>query len=239
MTTDSFPSEYEIDEFALGFYGYGDLKAPLWFVGMEEGGGNTADEVTKRIRAWQIRGCMKLEDVAEYHDAFMKEGFSSIRKQNTWSALSRVQLGYERKLLEDGDVKQHWKKSLGRHRSGTCILELNPLPSPGTSAWKYPEFTKLPFLVNRDAYNLRYGSERVATLRRMILAYSPRAVVFYGRKYETFWSLIAGAPLVSQGLHKTASNGKIKFASIDHPSAPVAGATSEYYASLGRGLAET
>lgn len=31
------------------FYGYGNYQADYWFVGMEEGGGDTFDKVSKRL----------------------------------------------------------------------------------------------------------------------------------------------------------------------------------------------
>lgn len=33
-----------LEEFVQGFYGYDNLSAPCWFVGMEEGGGNSAED---------------------------------------------------------------------------------------------------------------------------------------------------------------------------------------------------
>jgi len=46
------------------FYGYGSWSAPLWFVGMEEGGGTTPEEVQRRLNAW--RGG-ELEDLRDFH----------------------------------------------------------------------------------------------------------------------------------------------------------------------------
>ena len=56
--------------FVHEFYGYGAHKAPIWFVGMEEGGGRKFEQVAGRLNAWQKRGCMELEDLADYHREF-------------------------------------------------------------------------------------------------------------------------------------------------------------------------
>jgi hypothetical protein len=47
------------------FYGYGDYRGAYWFVGMEEGGSDSFDEVAKRLRLWDERGRRELEDVVD------------------------------------------------------------------------------------------------------------------------------------------------------------------------------
>lgn len=236
MTDPNFPTEKEIDAFAAGFFGYGDLKAPLWFIGMEEGGGNSAGEVARKIRAWEQRGRMSVEDVAEYHDALLKDGFKSLSRQNTWSALSRVQLAYESTTTSGTAVRNHWREKLGRWGSATCILELNPLPSPSITTWKYkdfPECAEMAFLANRVAYNARYRANRIASIKDMLQRSSPQAVVFYGKKYEEFWGQIAGVTFEPNQLHSRAVKGGTTSVSMHHPNARVRGKTNEYLTNLG------
>ncbi|TCP26059.1 hypothetical protein [Rhodovulum adriaticum] len=236
MTDLTFPLEHEIDQFALGFFGYGDLSAPLWFIGMEEGGGQNAKDVTKRIRVWQKRGSVALEDLAEYHDEVMEGGFKAIAKQNTWSALSRIQLAYDGNDTSSGAVRHHWRECLGRSGSATCIMELNPLPSPNIRTWNYPKFTSTPFLRSRISYNARYRAARIAKIRSLLEQASPQAVIFYGKKYEEFWGQIADVTFDSGNLHSRAVKGGTKFVSMHHPNARVAGKTTDYYIDLGRDL---
>ena len=236
MTDLNFPTETEIDEFASGFYGYGDLEAPLWFIGMEEGGGKSAREVTNRLRTWQQRGRMRLEDVAEYHDALVEGSFESITKQNTWSVLSRIRLAYDSRATSRSAVRNHWQTELGRWGSATCIMELNPLPSPSIKTWKYPEFTDIPFLANRVAYNARYRANRIASIKDMLVRSSPQAVVFYGKKYEKFWAEIAGVTFETGKLHSRAVKDRTAFISMHHPNARVRGKTNEYLENLGSAL---
>jgi hypothetical protein len=233
MTAPDFPTEKKIDEFASGFYGYGDFDSPLWFIGMEEGGGTSAEEVTNRIRAWQQRGCMPLEDVAEYHNAFLKHGYSSITKQNTWSALSRIQLAYNFGPKSGISVRDHWQQQLGRKGSATCIMELNPLPSPSIDTWKYPEFTDMPFLASRIAYNARYRADRIASIKDMLVQHTPKTVIFYGKKYESFWVEVAGSALKTEQLHSRVVKDGTTFVSMHHPNARVRGKTSDYLENLG------
>jgi hypothetical protein len=36
-----------LEAFMRGFYGFGNYQAQYWFVGMEEGGGNTLDAISR------------------------------------------------------------------------------------------------------------------------------------------------------------------------------------------------
>lgn len=45
-----------VDQFIHTFYGSGTYSASFWFVGMEEGGGISLEEVTKRLAIWQELG---------------------------------------------------------------------------------------------------------------------------------------------------------------------------------------
>lgn len=233
MTKQALPTENEIDEFAAEFYGYGELNAPLWFVGMEEGGGESAKDVTQHIRTWQKRGRKRLEDLAEYHDEIVDGGFAKITRQNTWTPLSRIQLSYENRSTTTSDVGKHWRETLGRWRSKTCIMELNPLPSPSINTWNYPKFTDISFLADRVAYNARYREKRIHSIKNMIKQGSPNAVVFYGTKYHTFWAQIADAEFEKMGLHSVARNGNVTYVSMHHPNARIRGKTNEYFSELG------
>ncbi len=54
-----------LEEFMMHFAGYGNLAAPIWFIGMEEGGGADVAELQRRVDAWRTRGSRTLEDLAE------------------------------------------------------------------------------------------------------------------------------------------------------------------------------
>lgn len=56
-----------LEAFISGFYGYGNYGARLWFIGMEEGGGGSREQIARRLDAWDKRGRNELEDVVDYH----------------------------------------------------------------------------------------------------------------------------------------------------------------------------
>ena len=103
------------------FWGFGQYESDFWFVGMEEGGGNEIDEVSKRLRSWKALGSKELVDNYEYHQGipgYEYERFfeGNIRLQMTWAKLIRVYLNSENpyKVYTAKDLKAHQSKCWGR-----------------------------------------------------------------------------------------------------------------------------
>jgi hypothetical protein len=86
--------QHALNEFCENFYGYGEAHAPHWFISMEEGGGNSPEEVAARIGVWKVRGATELEDLGEYHRAIgVDKWFTSHPPiQKTWYASIRILL---------------------------------------------------------------------------------------------------------------------------------------------------
>jgi predicted RNase H-like nuclease len=76
--------ETRLNDFMHRFYGYGSWDAPLWFVGMEEGGGNTLEELELRLKAWD--GSDDLADLKDFHAHLGGTNWFSSRPkiQSTW-----------------------------------------------------------------------------------------------------------------------------------------------------------
>jgi hypothetical protein len=78
-----------LTDYAHRFYGYGTWRAKVWFVGMEEGGGASADEVRIRLVAWNARGSRELEGLPDFHPACGIDCWhgEKARTQATWRQL--------------------------------------------------------------------------------------------------------------------------------------------------------
>src|SRR3954470_19315448 len=87
------PSEV-LSEYAHQFYGFGSWKAGIWFVGAEETGGATFDEVESRLRAWDQRGRKDLEDAPLFYQAAGLKSWhgDSAKAHPTWKQLIRMLL---------------------------------------------------------------------------------------------------------------------------------------------------
>lgn len=227
-----------LEAFIRGFYGYGNYLAPLWFIGMEEGGGNSHPEVIERLAAWDRRGRKELENVAEYHRAIGMSFLFDDRPplQKTWKQLIRIALTAHGQTCDAETMREFQKSRLGTENGETCLLELLPLPSPSIAVWLYGEHSALPYLINRETYQRHVANLRIARLQERIVHYQPQAVVFYGLKYLAGWEQIAGVEFreKSEGV-AVSSNGRTLFIAARHPVAM--GVTNEYFQWIGKIIA--
>jgi len=189
--------------FMTSFFGYGNLNADYWFVGMEEAGGETAREVFDRVERWRELGKTTVVDNYDLHRsvkdsngrplAYLFEGRPPV--QRTWRGLIRIYLAASGQPAESNeDVRAVQLEDWGRSHSNTCLLELLPLPSPGTGVWHYGEWSSIDFLLDRETYKAKLTHLRVSLLKEMMLEYRPQFVIFYSMSshYVHFWSEISG-----------------------------------------------
>jgi hypothetical protein len=232
-----------LETFANTFYGYGDYHAPYWFIGMEEGGGDSFDNIKKRLSAWNADGRPELEDVAEFHRTIgLGEYFDEQpKRQPTWDKLTRLLLSAKELLSrEDQDlqrkqVQEYRQTSLGKVSGGeNCLIELLPLPSPSTSDWIYAQHSRLPQLKNRKEYKKHYIDRRVKHIQERINQYRPQVVVFYSTTYLKWWKQIADAPFSFDQMHVAHRNGTL-FVVTDHPARR--GRGYEYFHEIGQKIA--
>lgn len=233
--TQSFDDQL-LQTFMHHFYGYGNYQGDYWFIGMEEGGGDTFDEVCKRLTVWDQRGRQELEDVAEYHlEMGIVHPFDETPKlQSTWAKLIRVLLSIEGETPTKEAVRRYQQQQWARRTSNVCLLELLPLPSPSTSHWLYGQHSQLPDLITRDRYRERWSALRIDRLRQRIAAHQPKVVIFYGFGYLPYWAAIVGAPLqpILGGAIYTRRQNNSLYLVLKHPNAR--SVTSEYFHEAGR-----
>nr|WP_314899159.1 hypothetical protein [uncultured Deefgea sp.] len=189
-----------IDRFLHNFFGYGNLKAPIWFIGMEEGGGKDLAEAQARIEAWQRLGAGDVIDLVTYHRVIDKSKYFDRARpptQPTWRGLIRILLGYQRYKRADIEAIRDFQANMfGTPNSNHCLLELMPLASRRITSWIYTPWAEehqYTMLQNRRAYRNQLEPQRINTLATKIRNYRPRNVVFYGRTYLPSWKSIVQA----------------------------------------------
>ena len=242
------------------FYGYGELTADFWYIGMEEAGGETEDEIVQRVIRWDELGQGTVVDNADLHEAVQdKRGISlsylfkqPVKIQRTWAKLIRIYIATKGQCNVSVEAVRNCQSSFwGRRGSNTCLLELMPLPSPNVKMWNYGDWSNLPELSTRAEYQLQLTDCRLEKLRGLIHEHKPRCVVFYsvGRKYLSHWSDIAGVDIGTiepesvctgkKGTQFTAKfvlSGETLYSVVSHPS--TWGITNKYYTTVGNIIRE-
>ncbi|MDP8922230.1 MAG: hypothetical protein M3O34_05055 [Chloroflexota bacterium] len=231
-----------VAEYAERRFGYGSFDAPVWFVGMEEGGGGSLDEVCLRLDTWARLGSQPLDDLREYHLALdhPTHFIEPIKLENTWKGLMRLLAGLRREEPTNEELRQYQAYRLGRHAGETCLIELLPLPSPGMKVWYYKEWTELPQLRSRRAYQAYYAPRRVRAIRQLIAQRRQSLVCFYGLTHLPWWRELVGVKFDEIVLPRnkrgyTGEDGGIVYLLVEHPVA--FGVTSSYFAGAGEAAA--
>jgi len=214
---------------------YKDYSGDYWFVGMEEGGGNDLDQVSKRINVWQDLGCPELVDIYDFHIKInYPEYFTNpVKLQRTWMQQARIILASKGKPTTSSDVKTYQRDIIGRKTSETCLLELFPLPSPSTKTWNYDQWSRLTILKNREVYRNYCFSWRCEHIQSKIKLHQPKLVVFCGSIYSDYWKNIAGGDVTFRykGDFLAAKSGITQLLIVKHPA--TMGIKNVYFESIG------
>ena len=193
------------------------------------------EEIASRLRTWDYRAKQELEDVRTYHEALQIDRFfkEPVVLQPTWAKLIRIFLAAKGLPVDIEAIKTFQKDGLGRQGGNTCLVELMPLPSPGTNRWFYSEWSGLPYLKTRHAYKAAILPMRLNHLKNRLKEYRPRCVVFYGKRYLNSWEEITGIKMTSIQPYgfSMCRNAATQFLVTQHPAAY--GARNEYFIAAG------
>jgi hypothetical protein len=244
-----------LQAFIDDFYGYGDIhnsfpashsgqsngkSGGVWFVGMEEGGGQTCCEICRRLGAWRSRGRPVVDNIAAFHHAIgLGKWFppppSTPPTQTTWREIIRaILVALGNPSPSTFHIAQYQASLFGRSGQGVALLELLPLPAPSTGHWPYSHCSTLPILKTRSTYMSAVLPKRIARLKALISTHKPRSVVFYGASYQRHWQAISGCSFGKGPYPRQASSTHTSFFVVPHPAArPKSGPVSGIFAGLG------
>jgi hypothetical protein len=172
-------SEEDADKL-LDFIGFGNLDGPIWFLGMEEGGGN---EKTIRVR-------LDFDEVMDLEEAHRELGIThhfgpKPQLQPTWSVLSKIALGLNGKPNDSESARRYQARELGSEDGETLVCELLPLPNPGMDHWIYADLFNDSRLEDRETYEAHVLPTWQERYVRLLEKHEPGLVICYGK---TYWS---------------------------------------------------
>jgi hypothetical protein len=155
--------------------GFGNPSGPYWFIGQEEGGGGSVEEL--RVRARDIR---EIDDFGRVHalPSFYLDRTKHVT--STWIIMSKIVLRLEgRDQWRSSEAALEYQaRHLGQPDGDTFLAEIMPLPAPRRRTWPYPWL-----FPTRDDYERTVRPIRIALLRRLVEDHRPRFVFGYGKGY--------------------------------------------------------
>ena len=223
--------------FVDNFWGYGSLSASYWFIGMEEGGGDSWRVVLDQLEAWEGGGAPQMARFRPPQTQLNSNRWfgPDARIQPYWGKIIRVRLAAEGRKCDRDSVRDYQVNQLAAPHGDTCLLELLPLPSPSTKDWIYGRHSSLSLLKNRPAYLAELVPRRVHALRSLISEHRPPYVIFVGLSYAKLWNSVAGTDLPTRPERPVTCPGSpTRMVISRHPSSR--GVTNEYFEQIGRAL---
>lgn len=224
-----------LQHFMSTFYGSGNYFGEYWFIGMEEGGGNDLDQVSKRLTAWVELGETELVDIFRFHEKIDYPQYfrDPVKLQKTWMQQARIVLASKGLPSTTLDVSAYQRDFIGRKTEETCLLELLPLPSPSSNIWNYNRWSTLHYLKDRNTYKDYCLPCRIKHIQSRIEKFKPKVVVFMGQVYSNYWHTIAGSNVsfTDEGGFWVDHSERTIFIITKHPAAH--GVTNEYFETIG------
>lgn len=229
------------------FYGYGNLKAPYWFIGMEEGCGPDWDkDVIPRFEHWDNRGRKIIEDVRDYHFALGIRDFweapagKNVKVQRTWRRLLEIVLCAQGQEPSEENIRKFQANDFARSDSNTCLIELFPLPSPSIKVFEFSRLRNQEhnYFASRSKYRQHMLPSRILKIQELVQKHKPRHVILYGTTYRKYWSQLIGAGTWSEEDSYISSYqlGESKIWLVPHP---CAAAPRNAFIKLGEKLRQT
>ncbi len=212
-----------LDAYCADFLGYGNLASPIWFIGMEEGGGLSQREVEARISAWGEAHSATV-NLVDHHVRFGEGRWfrSGAPTQSTRRMLIKTLLRARNHLPVTAErVRAYQIGELGRPGSEVALLEMFPLPKQTRKSWKFGGwYPHIDFLRTRREYERKIGPSRIESLRDAIALHVPRVVIFYGLGFRSYWKEIASLETLNSETfvtRKNVSGAPTSYMQLPHP----------------------
>lgn len=162
------------------FIGYGNLKAPVWWLGMEEGMAKNDDPESN------LRARLQNREVEDLYHVLKRDGVTKYHEGNrvaqpTWWPMCEVMLSIANKQTGIDSKRAYQAEQLGRHNDETLLVELMPIPKPALSSWGYEHL--IPQYQSRDHYYRSVMPRRITMIGNLIEKHRPGLVVAYGKAY--------------------------------------------------------
>lgn len=212
-----------IEEYIKKFYGFGSWeKSSIWYIGIEEKGGDTLEDVNNRIKNW-VTLKTDLIDNEEHQRAIGNSYlYTKGNLQSTWRPLIRLRQGYLGRPIDKESVKKIQQYNWGHLDSDNLLLELLPLPSPNNDTWKYKDWSNIDYLQSREKYEDYIAGERIEYIKSKIQIHNPELVVFYttSKDYHKYWEQlieIKATPKIIDGYKIQLHENNTRFIQVPHP----------------------
>lgn len=222
-------------EYIYNFFGYGSLKNPLWFIGMEEGVGE--ESLDDRLQAWETLGKTSTVDIRQFHRLISEQRwfdgklFQQPQIQKTWKGPTLASLAFNDLPIGKEAVRSYQINKLATN--DLALLELMPLPHKNLASWDHYHIFR-----DKATYRVTVAPKRISWLKSKIKENSPKAVIMYGTTppYPDYWLEITEGSLTPREDWAYKKTERTLYIVCKHPVAR--GITDSYFISIGEFIRE-
>jgi hypothetical protein len=172
----------------LGFLGYGNPGAAIWFIGLEEGLGRMKKGETENDEVWQNlrqRGAFdEVMDLVTAHRKLREKG-GLIDLENecipittqVWIWMARIARAYSgaNDWSDIAQAKRFVRRNLGRCSGTSFLTELSPIPCARTKDREWRDY----FIAREPSLEVRLRT-RAEKLQALLSQHRPAKVICYG-----------------------------------------------------------
>ncbi len=158
----------------LQFIGYGNLRAPVWFLGMEERG-LTTERLRQRLNFAPVEDLDRAQRILGIRQHHMPP----VRLEAHWSTMAKIMLMLTHLAPTPANLRVYQAAQLGRTGGDTLLVQFWPLPTPNMIEWPYVGMFEQ--FQTREEYRYHVKPLRIQLLRKLIAVEKPPVVICYGK----------------------------------------------------------
>jgi hypothetical protein len=202
---------------AQNFLGWGNYRAPYYFVGMEPGG----EHGQRFYTSWAKLGCGELVDRYRQHVILNPDDYERTLQaaSQTWMKLLWLLFSYEGRPIVKEEVRRVQREEWGTSDGCACIMNLSGVQAKSTNV-----------KVDRSLYR----DERIAKIRKRIIEHCPKFVVFLGLTLRSDYEKVVGCQFDDKGFAMM-NRGSTVCILVTHPNSRYT-STKKYWINRGRAL---
>ena len=193
----------DLEKFTQDFFGYGNIKSDIWFIGHEEGSKqNSIKELKQRVQVWKKLGKKTLCDCRDFHIELKmgnEEPFTKGKIQATWGKYIDILIQIKNLNINDlASKKIYLQHKFAKSNSDHALIELFPIPCSNLPSWNYSELSnQIDYFETKEKYRNYVVDLRIKKIINLINEHKPKVIIFNGignGKYKTFdfWERIIG-----------------------------------------------
>ena len=185
----------DLEKFTQDFFGYGNIKSDIWFIGHEEGSKqNSIKELKQRVQVWKKLGKKTLCDCRDFHIELKmgnEEPFTKGKAQKTWWSYIKLLILIQNLNINDEASKRiYLQHKFAKHNSDHALIEIFPLTCSNLPSWNYSELSnQIDYFETKEKYRNHVVDLRIKKITNLIKEHKPKVIIFNGignGKYKTF-----------------------------------------------------